>query len=451
VSGESTRPTTNMTRRSRSPRPHLPLFQRFFRTEAAGGGLLLLSACAALIVTNTAWAEDYHRLWAIPVGINVMNHSLSLTLHDWINDGLMAVFFLLVGLEIKRELLAGELSSPRQAALPLAGALGGMVLPAVIYVLVNHTGIEARGWGIPMATDIAFALGVLTLITPSIPLGAKVFLTALAIVDDMGAVLVIAVFYTHGVDWTALTLAGVVLAGLVALNASRVSRLAPYILLGFALWLCVHASGIHSTIAGVLLAFIIPTRTRINAVEFSHEGRKLLEDFDRTETGDYAVLTSKGQQDAIYSLGRASEAVTAPLLRLEHALQGFSALVVMPLFALSNAGVSVAGSPLNWRVALGIAGALALGKPLGITAAAFGATRLNLAALPSRVNWAALHGCAWVGGIGFRMSLFIANLAFEGTALLDSAKLGILGGSLVGGLAAAVALRFGGATKVEEQ
>jgi NhaA family Na+:H+ antiporter len=429
---------------SSRPRP-LP-FQRFFQTEAASGALLLLSACVALVAANSSWAGMYQRLWTVPVGISVLDRSFSLTLHEWINDGLMAVFFLSVGLEIKRELLAGELSSPRQAALPLAGAIGGMVLPAVIYLTVNHTGVEARGWGIPMATDIAFGLGVLTLIAPTIPLGAKVFLTALAIVDDMGAALVIALFYAHGLEQTALTIAAAILAGLAALNMTRVFQLAPYLLLGLALWLSVHASGIHSTIAGVLLAFTIPTRTRINAVEFSNGARALLQDFDRTETGDYAVLTSKGQQDAIYSLGRASEAVTAPLLRLEHALQGFSAFVVMPLFALSNAGVTVAGSQINWRVALAIAFALALGKPLGITAAAFGATAMNLSALPKDVKWLTLHGCAWVGGIGFTMSLFIANVAFGGTVLLDSAKVGILGGSLVGGVVAAVVLRLGGRT-----
>jgi NhaA family Na+:H+ antiporter len=245
------------------------------------------------------------------------------------------------------------------------------------------------------------------------------------------------------VDWTALTFAAVILAGLVALNMARVFQLAPYLALGAALWLCVHASGVHATIAGVLVAFTIPTRTRINAVEFSHEARTLLEDFERTETGDYAVLTSRGQQDAIYSLGRVSEAVTAPLLRLEHALQGFTAFIVMPLFALSNAGVGLTESRIDWRLALAIAVALALGKPLGITAAALAATSMNLAVLPKDVKWLTLHGCAWVGGVGFTMSLFIADLAFGGTTLLDSAKVGILGGSLIGGLVAAMILRLG--------
>lgn len=424
-------------RREEPPRA----FQRFFQTEAAGGVLLLLSASAALIAANSAWADQYHRLWSILLTVGVMNHSLSLTLHAWINDGLMSVFFLLVGLEIKRELAAGEFSSPRQAALPIAGAIGGMVLPAAIYLLVNSSGVEARGWGIPMATDIAFALGTLILIAPAIPVGAKVFLAALAIVDDMGAVLVIALFYTHAIDWTALTLAALALGALVLLNVSRVGRLTPYLLLGVALWFFIHASGVHSTIAGVLLALTIPTRTRINATEFSEEARALLEEFERTETGDDLVLTSKGQQDALFSLGRASEAATAPLLRLEQALHGFSAFVVMPLFAFSNAGVSLGGSPVNWSVALGIALGLAAGKPLGIMSAAFAAVTLRVAALPRRVNWHALHGCAWLGGIGFTMSLFIANLAFEGTPLLDSAKVGILAGSMVTGLVATVVLR----------
>jgi Na+:H+ antiporter, NhaA family len=441
-----------MARRQEEPQPHdgprsqsarPGPFQRFFQAQSASGVLLLLSAAAALVAANSAWADAYHFLWAIPLAVSLPNQSLSLTLHGWINDGFMAVFFLLVGLEIKREFVAGELSSPRQAALPMAGAFGGMVLPAIVYLLFNHSGVEASGWGIPMATDIAFALGALTLIAPSIPVGAKVFLTALAIVDDMGAVLVIAVFYTHAINWTSLTMAALTLGALVMLNATRVGRLTPYLLLGVVLWVFVHQSGIHSTIAGVLLAFTIPTRTRINAADFSAEARTLLDEFERTETGDYLVLTSKGQQDALFSLGRASEAVTAPLLRLEQALQTFSAFVVMPLFAFSNAGVSLGGSRFDWSVALGIALGLSLGKPLGITLAAFGAVVQNVAVLPQRVTWRALHGCAWLGGIGFTMALFIANLAFEDTSLLDSAKVGILVGSFVSGAMGAVVLRVG--------
>jgi len=353
----------------------------------------------------------------------------------------MAVFFLLVGLEIKREMLAGELASPRQAALPIAGAIGGMLIPAAIYALTTGGG-EARGWAIPMATDIAFALGTLALVAPGAPNGLKVFLAALAIVDDMGAVLVIALFYTGDIAWRHLAMAVLTVAVLLALNAFRVRRLTPYLLLGVALWFFVHASGVHATIAGVLLAFAIPTRTRVDAREYSLKARRLLDKFDRTETGDLLVLTSKGQQEAVFGLERASDGVTAPLLRLEHALHGFSAFIVMPLFALSNAGVSLNG-PSGGRVTLAVILGLALGKPLGITVGVFAAIRLRVATLPADVSWTMLHGCAWLGGIGFTMSLFIATLAFGDSSLLDSAKVGILGGSVLAGVVGTIVLRVG--------
>lgn len=300
----------------------------------------------------------------------------------------------------------------------------------------------SRGWAIPMATDIAFALGALALVAPRAPSGLKIFLAALAIVDDMGAVLVIALFYTGTIAWGALGMAGVILLVLAALNVLRVRSLTLYLVVGLGLWFFVHESGLHATIAGVLLAFAIPTRTRINATEFSAEARGLLDHFDRTETGDLLVLTSKGQQEAIFGLERASELVTAPLLRLEHALHGFSAFVVMPLFAFSNAGVGLNGS-LGGGVTLAVMLGLAVGKPLGITGAALVAVRLRLAALPDGVSWTALHGCAWLGGIGFTMSLFIATLAFDGTNLLDSAKVGILGGSILAGIVGVIVVRRG--------
>jgi NhaA family Na+:H+ antiporter len=423
---------------SRSTNP----FQEFFRTEAAGGALLVACACAALVVANSGWADAYHRLLATTIVIAAGGRGPSLTVHQWINDGLMAVFFLLVGLEIKREALAGELASPHQAALPIAAAIGGMVVPASIYFLTNGGGIESRGWAIPMATDIAFALGVLALVAPRAPSGLKIFLAALAIVDDMGAVLVIALFYTGVIAWGALGMAGLILLLLIALNVFRILSLTPYLVLGLGLWFFVHESGVHATIAGVLLAFAIPTRTRINAEEFSAKARGLLDYFDRTETGDLLVLTSKGQQEAIIGLERASEGVTAPLLRLEHALHGFSAFVVMPLFAFSNAGVDLSGWS-GGRVTLAVILGLAVGKPLGITGAALAAVRLRVAALPDGVSWTALHGCAWLGGIGFTMSLFIATLAFGDTALLDSAKVGILGGSILSSVVGAIIVRRG--------
>ena len=417
-------------------------FQRFFRTETVGGSVLLLFAIVALVLANSPLAEAYHHVWQIPLTIGIVDHSLSLTLHQWINDGLMALFFLLVGLEIKRELLAGELSSVKQAALPIAAAIGGMIVPAAIYFLFNPTGAGARGWGIPMATDIAFALGALTLIAPRAPIGAKVFLTALAIVDDMGAVLVIALFYSNAIAWGALGGAAVMLLILIAFNVTGVRQLWPYLLAGAALWYFVHESGIHATLAGVALAFTIPTHTRINAAEFSQQARALLERFDQTETGDLLVLTSKGQQETLFSLEHASEGVTAPILRLEHALHGLSAFVVMPLFAFANAGVAIGLPGQHPQIAVGVLAGLILGKPLGIMAAALLAVKSGVAKLPHGVGWTSLFGYAWLAGIGFTMSLFIAMLAFDETALVDAAKLGILAGSLVAGVAGAIVLRI---------
>ena len=418
------------------------IFQRFFRTETVGGLVLLAFGLAALVIANSPLAEAYDHLWELPLILKISDHQLSLTLHEWINDGLMAVFFLLVGLEIKRELLAGELSSVRQAALPIACAIGGMVVPAAIYLMFNFGGSGSHGWGIPMATDIAFALGTLNLIAPRAPIGAKVLLTALAIVDDMGAVLVIAIFYSHAIVWSALAGAAMMLLVLIGLSVIRIRHLWPYLLGGVVLWYFVHASGVHATVAGVALAFTIPTRARINAMEFSQEARSLLDEFDRTETGDFLVLTSKGQQETLFSLERASETVTAPILRLEHALHNFSAFVVMPLFAFANAGVKIDLSLQHAEIGLGVLAGLMFGKPLGIIAAAVIAVKSRIASLPRNVNWTSLFGYACLAGIGFTMSLFIATLAFDDAELVDAAKRGIIAGSLVAGVAGAVLLKM---------
>lgn len=417
------------------------VFQSFVRTEAASGLVLLAAAFAALVAANSPWAGAYHDIWTTTVMVGPKAHVLSLTVHQWINDALMAVFFLLVGLEIKREFLVGELATLRQAALPLVSAVGGMLVPAAIYLLLAGEG-AARGWAIPTATDIAFALGVLALVAPNAPSGLKVFLAALAIVDDMGAVVVIAVFYTSAIVWPYLAASVGVLCLLLMLNRLGVRRLAPYLTLGALLWACVHASGIHATIAGVLLAFTIPTRTRINAKEFSERARALLDEFDRTETGDLRVITSKGQQEALQALEAASEAVVAPLLRLEHGLHHFTAWVVMPLFAFANAGVSVIGhGEFALPTVIAVGSGLAIGKPLGITGAAYLAWRAGFVSLPAGVTWRLVHGAAWIAGIGFTMSLFIAGLAFEGTPPFDAAKVGILAGSLVAAAVGATILR----------
>ena len=376
----------------------LTTFQRFLRTETVGGSILLLCAVVALVLANSPLATVYEQFWQIPITIGIVDHSLSLTLQQWINDALMAVFFLLVGLEIKRELLVGELASVKKAALPIACAIGGMIVPAAIYWMFNRTGIGARGWGVPMATDIAFALGTLALIAPRAPIGAKVFLTALAIVDDMGAVIVIAFFYSDAIALGALGGAAVLLLILIGFNAIRVRHLWPYWIVGIVFWYFVHESGIHGTVAGVLLAFTMP----------------------------------------MY----ASEGVTAPILRLEHALHNFSAFVVMPLFAFANAGVRISGPVQHAAIGLGVMAGLIIGKPLGVTAAALAAVKSGLAKLPDGLAWTSLLGYAWLAGIGFTMSLFIAMLAFDGAPPVNGAKLGTFAGSLLAGIIAAIILKM---------
>ena len=365
-------------------------FQRFAGSEAASGIVLLASTACALAWANSPWQPAYASLLhhSLPIGSRAMH--LDLTVHQWINDFLMALFFLLVGLEIKRELLAGELASVRKAALPIAAAIGGMVVPALLYAALNDGGVGARGWGIPMATDIAFALGIAALLGPRVPVSLKVFLAAVAIVDDIGAVLVIALFYTASIAWAYLAAVAALVLVLVLINRAGVQHPAPYLLFGIALWVAMLSSGIHATIAGVLLALTIPARA-------PGSGRSLLE-------------------------------------TLEHALSKPIAFVVVPLFALANAGVRVGGataSGISSTVLAGVVIGLVLGKPLGISLASWLAVRSRFAVLPDGVSWRMLRGVSWLGGIGFTMSLFVGALAFADEALLDSAKIGVLLASCV--------------------
>lgn len=424
------------TRRPRPLQRVTASFQDFAERGVLSGLLLMACTAFALAWANSPWAESYFHLWEVPLTVGLADNPVSSSLHHWINDGLMAVFFLLVGLEIKRELLVGELASVRHAALPIAAAIGGMVVPALLYAAVNIGGEGASGWGIPMATDIAFALGVLTLLGPKVPIGLKVFLTALAIVDDMGAVLVIAIFYTSSISIPAIIVALVATGALVALNRGGVRNLGPYVLMGVILWAALLASGIHATIAGVILALTIPSRTKIDAAEFSARARKLLDDFERSETGDLLVLTSKGQQEAIYALDIQSSNAVAPLLRMEHSLHGMVAFFIMPLFALANAGVALegAGTVLSSPVSLGVVLGLLLGKPAGVMLFSWLAIRSGVAHLPGGVSWQHLHGASWLAGIGFTMSLFVGSLAFGEGEMLIAAKLGILIASAAAGV-----------------
>jgi len=408
-------------------------FQRFAQIESSGGIVLILCTLVALFWANSPWAESYHHLWEAGPDIRWGAYDFRITFHHVINDGLMVVFFFLVGLEIKREVLVGELASVKRAALPIAAAFGGMVVPATIYTLLNLGGPGAPGWGIPMATDIAFALGVLALLGPRAPLALKVFLAALAIADDLGAVLVIALFYTTDISWAALGMAAVFLALMVACNRIGVRSPVVFLLLGIGLWVAFLLSGVHATVAGVISAMAIPARTRIDTQEFLDRGKALMEEFDRAGVEGKNVLTNQNQQAVIQAVESTCESAQAPLQRIEHGLQPWVAFGIIPIFALSNAGVHLSGNLADafaHPVTLGVILGLVLGKPIGITLFSWLAVRLGIAAKPEGVAWRELHGVSWLGGIGFTMSLFIANLAFPGGAMVDEAKVGILTASV---------------------
>lgn len=416
-------------------------FQEFAHNETSSGILLLACTLIALVWANSPLADTYAALWHTRFTIGLGSFLLDHDLHFWVNDALMAVFFFVVGLEIKREMVAGELASPRQAALPILAALGGVVVPALLYASLNFGTEGSRGWGIPMATDIAFATGVMALLGSRVPMGLKVFLTALAIVDDIAAVLVIAVFYTANLHWGALGLAGACLLLAVAANRLQVRHPLPYALLGGVLWIAVLHSGVHATIAGVLLAFVIPVRTAINQGEFLRHGRAMLDYFeDAASREPFDVLNDIEQQAAIEGLEDACEKMQPPLHRLEQALHPWVTFVIMPLFALANAGVVLSGPSAGGAITMGVALGLIFGKPIGITLASWLAVRSGLASLPQSVSWRQIHGAGWLGGIGFTMSLFMAGLAFTDDGKLTAAKLGVLGASVCAGIVGSLIL-----------
>jgi NhaA family Na+:H+ antiporter len=366
-----------------------------------------------------------------------------LSVHHWVNDGLMALFFLLVGLELKREILVGELASPRDAALPVIAAAGGMAVPALVFLAFNAHGPYTRGWGIPMATDIAFAVGICVLLGRRVPRNLVVFLTALAIADDLGAVLVIALFYTSRIDVAALAAGAGLLALLVLLNRGGVRHPLPYWMLGVALWLALHASGVHATVAGVLLAFAIPARPARTPAQFEGRMAELQHAF-RAETRPEASddpLRNHRMAAVAEAVESSAQAVQSPLQRMEHALTPWVTFLVIPVFALANAGIDL--TAIDWRSAfanrltLGVAAGLLAGKFAGIGLASALAVRLGLGRLPEGVSWMQLLGAAWLAGIGFTMSLFVSQLAFADAAERDAAKLGILAASV---LAAAIGL-----------
>lgn len=403
-------------------------FRDFITSSTAGGVILLAVTVAALAWANSA-AASYFALWETNVSLSFGGFSLVKTLHHWINDGLMVIFFFMVGLEIKREIAVGELASFKKALLPILAAVGGMAGPALVYLVFNAGTPAAHGWGIPMATDIAFALGVLALAGDRVPPALKVFLAALAIVDDMGAVLVIALFYTSELSLTMLAAGAGILALLFIANRMNVRSTAVYLLLGIALWFCFLKSGVHATVAGVLLAMMIPVRSRIDKSDFLRETKRAVE---RLENDD----ASAAENELIHHVAAVTEDAQSPLHRMEHALQPYVAFLIMPVFALANAGVALQGDivgSLVSPVALGVTLGLIVGKQAGIFGATWLAVRTGVAVLPSGVSWPMIYALTWLCAIGFTMALFIAGLAFTDPATMDVAKIAILAASTVAG------------------
>jgi NhaA family Na+:H+ antiporter len=419
-------------------------FERFVHSEVTGSAVLLVSTGLALALANSPWAATYHGVVGTRIGVWFGNSSFSLNIQQWINDLLMVVFFFVVGLEIKRELVVGQLSSRTKATLPAMAALGGMVVPALLYATFNAGGAGSRGWGIPMATDIAFALGMLSLFGRRVPVGLRVFLAALAIADDLGAVLVIAVFYTDHVVWPALGGAAVLLALVAMAGRVRIRQPAVYVLLATGVWACVFASGVHPTVAGVLVAMVVPVRSRRNPDEFLALAEGRLTTLRATAITPTSLTTDREQADAVSDLHEAAGDMRPPGLALEEMFHPFVVFVILPLFAFFNAGVTIDGSfhdMFAQPVGLGIVLGLVLGKQIGIMLFSWVAVRTGQAELPAGVSFAKLYGVACLAGIGFTMSLFVTELAFGGKSeLLVQAKVAILAASLAAAVVGAIAL-----------
>ena len=416
-------------------------FQIFASHKLAGAALLLAATGIAIAWANSPWAGFYDRWLHTEATLSIGRFGLSKSINHWINDGLMGVFFFVVGLEIKRELLAGELANPRAAALPIIAAIGGMVVPALIYFSFNSGGAPAVGWGIPMATDIAFALGILAVFPVSISL--KVFLTALAIVDDIGAIVMVAVFYTDTIALESLFVGGLLLGVSIGANAIGVRNPIIYFLIGLAVWVAFYKSGVHATLAAVLMAFTIPARTAINGQQLHDRTRELLQQLKDTGLPAGRRLLTNRQHHIVYSIEQLTEDATAPLQELEHALMPLVTFIILPLFALANAGVSLEFDTLRLLaqpVSLGIILGLLIGKPLGIWLFAWAGVALRIAELPKGVNLFHVASVGCLAGIGFTMALFIATLAFEDAALIETAKTAVLAGSLLSALAGSLIL-----------
>ncbi|MFZ5766283.1 MAG: Na+/H+ antiporter NhaA [Thermodesulfobacteriota bacterium] len=413
-------------------------FQALVKKLTTSGFILFYTTLAAMLWANLHPAA-YQHLWHLPLAISLGDATFAKSLLHWIDEALMTLFFFVVGLEIKREILIGELSSMRRALLPVAAAAGGMLVPALIYTLFTHNTDAAHGWGIPMATDIAFALAVVSMLSRRVPYGLKIFLSALAIADDIGAVLVIAFFYTSTIHWAYLGFAALLLVCLLVANLLWIRHALVYALLGLGIWWAFLGAGIHATAAGVLVALFIPARGKYDTSTFVDQVRSFLVRIDCRE-GDcgHTILLNQNHLSAVQAIELACHKTETPLQRLEHGLGAWISYLVVPLFALANAGVVIQGEnfadTIQHHATLGVIVALVIGKPLGISLFSFLAAKLLKAPLASGMNWLHVIGAGMLGGIGFTMSIFISGLSFQTPELIDMTKIGIIIGSLLSAL-----------------
>jgi NhaA family Na+:H+ antiporter len=430
------------------PRTVVQPLQRVLSHEAAGGIVMLAAAAVALVWANSPWSDSYTDLWATPLRVELgdLIHLDHLSLQTWVNDALMAVFFLLVGVEIKREVVHGDLRDLRSVTLPVIAAVGGMVVPAAIFAAFNAGGDGADGWGIPMATDIAFAVGVVTLLGKRVPLAAKIFLLTLAVADDIGAIVVIAVFYTGDLAWGWFAAALLGLGAIFLMRRGDVQSLAPYLSVGAFVWLALLESGVHATLAGVALGLLTPAWPLHSPRRFPAEARRLL---DRIDKAYYdRVLTQEEfveNEHLAAEVARMAMYATSPLERLESRLSPWVSYVIVPVFALANAGVRFSGEAVSGLfsdpIVLGVAAGLVAGKTIGVVTASFLAVKLGLGKLPAGATWRHIFGLAMVAGVGFTVALFVTSISFTDPVLADSAKIGILLGSAIAGIGGYLFLR----------
>ena len=413
-------------------------FQKHINKRTTSGIVLFSSAFIALIFSNSPWSTQFHHLWEIEFSIGFDGHAITKSLHHWINDGLMAVFFFVIGLELKREIIGGELKNPKNALLPITAAIGGMIFPAIIYLAFNTKGNTSDGWGIPMATDIAFALGVLYLLGNKVPLSLKIFLTVLAIVDDIGAVLVIAFFYTSNISFISLATGGVFMFVLIISNILGVRNTVYYAIIGIGgLWLAFLMSGVHATIAAVLAAMTIPADVKISEKNYVEKINNLINKFKKEKPNNSTTVTNH-QLLIIEDIRTYSKEALTPLQYLEYVMHPFVIFLIMPIFAFSNAGVSLSGNLLeqiSGNVFLGVFFGLVIGKLMGVFGVVFILLKLKWVKLPDGMNKLHLLGVGFLASIGFTMSLFIGGLAFVDKTYIAEAKMGVLFASIIASIA----------------